>query len=85
MKTFDDCNWAVCSDIDMPVPGGHEKKRSVLAWFPCPMLAEDYIEHSIAKTEIDRFYVIHRKDMKTEERSDDYDRTVRKLQARGQL
>ena len=68
MKTFDDCNWAVCCDLEMPIPGGKEKIRSVLAWFPCPMLAEDYIEHSVSKAEVKRFYVIHRADMEAEER-----------------
>lgn len=64
MKTFDDCNWAVCYDIPGSMQDDGKPGRTVCAWFDYPFLAEEFIEKVLPAETRERFYILHRDDMK---------------------
>ena len=69
---MDYCNWAVCYDIDGTTQDDGKTKRTVCAWFHTPSNAEDFIAMCLPKETRDRFYILHRDDVKKEIFKNDY-------------
>lgn len=66
MPTFDNCNWAVCSDIDGKTQDDGQTKRTVTAWFKYPTLAEGFINNVLPAENKERFYILHRDEIEKE-------------------
>lgn len=70
MKTFDNCDWAVCYDVSGATQDDGQPGRTVCGWFSYPFQAQDFIDKVLPPENVERFYIIHREEIRKERERD---------------